>query len=313
MLALAVAVAAVTGGATGMKVPAYVRGNTRDDPKWGPTVEVVTSPRPHEYLTASMMPENWFWGDIEGKGNYLTSGRNQHIPQYCGSCWAMSTTSALADRIKIARERRFPDFLLAVQTLVYCACGGCHGGGLNAAYAWIYNNSIGPDSCQNYVAAGNGSQCEAIHKCENCVGFPPHTTCTPITEYAKFKVSQFGRVQGVEQMKAEIFARGPIACQIDANPIYEWGFNASNKGKIFSGCSAQNPPAGHTCKHIDHGISVVGWGYDREERTEYWVVRNSWGQYWGDNNFWKLKMGDDQIGLESNFCDWAIPIIPPGL
>jgi cathepsin X len=269
--------------------------------------EVVTSPRAHETVDFPSMPRNWDWRNISGQGNFLTSLRNQHIPQYCGSCWAMSTTSALADRIKIARNRAWPDVMLAVQSVVYCTASGCDGGGLWGAYDWIYNNTIGPDTCQNYVALGNGSECSALHMCENC-----GDTCFPITEYPKFGVSQFGRILGVEQMKAEIYARGPIACQLSAGPLVDWGMNATNRNAIFNGCSAQSPPSGRTCDSIDHGISVVGFGYDEAEQTEYWVVRNSWGAYWGDDGFWRMKLGDDQLGMESSNCSWAIPVLPDG-
>ena len=65
-------------------------------------------PRIRKPLEDVELPKQWLWNNIEGV-NYLTNIRNQHVPQYCGSCWAHAATSALSDRIKIARKAAWPD------------------------------------------------------------------------------------------------------------------------------------------------------------------------------------------------------------
>lgn len=58
--------------------------------------QVVKSPLPK--VPAGGLPASW---DYRPKG-LLTTDLNQHIPTYCGSCWAHASMSSIADRIKIA-------------------------------------------------------------------------------------------------------------------------------------------------------------------------------------------------------------------
>merc|ERR1712216_375742 len=92
-------------------------------------------------------------------------------------------------------------------------------------------------------------------------------------------------------MAKEIYARGPIACGIDAVQILN-----------YTGGIVDGPSSGF----VDHIISVVGWGTDKASGDQYWIVRNSWGEFWGEMGYVRVKKGNNALHLESQ-CAWATP------
>ena len=102
---------------------------------------LIKSPQPKLILSKNMLPKTWDWRDINGT-NFLSWTVNQHIPKYCGSCWAQGTTSALADRFIIANKDKYANLALSPQVILNCRAGGsCEGGNPIAVYEFA--NEIG--------------------------------------------------------------------------------------------------------------------------------------------------------------------------
>lgn len=266
--------------------------------------EGVTSPLPQDYIKTEDLPLEHNWCDLDGQ-NFCTMSRNQHLPQYCGSCWAHGSVSALGDRIKIARNASGIDINLSVQHILNCGeVGSCHGGSVLGPYQWIHQISkktgtgISYETSNPYLACSSESTegfcgkadwtCTAENVAKTCSTFTSSGgKCVGLAQYPNATVAEYGAVSGADNMAKEIYARGPIACGIAADPIltYESGI-------------VSNPS-----KQVDHVISVVGWGNDDKE-GQYWIVRNSWGEYWGEMGYIRVKKGNNDLGLESQ-CAWA--------
>jgi cathepsin X len=258
-----------------------------------------------QHTDNSSLPQSYSWSDIDGV-NYLTKNLNQHIPVYCGSCWAHGSISSLADRIKIARKAAWPDINLSIQFLLNCRMGGsCNGGDHLATYEAIHEyGSIPFEDCMVYQACSIDSdekgcsdkdqfKCTPENTCKTCDTFTSNGgTCSAITQYPNATISSYGSVKGSDDMKVEIYKNGPIACGINAEQIIE-----------YTGGVLDEP---HALKIINHIISIVGWGYDATIDKQYWIIRNSWGSYWGELGFMKLVLGENQLGIEKT-CAFAIP------
>lgn len=77
---------------------------------------------------------------------------------------------------------------------------------------------------------------------------------------------------------------GPISVAIDAENIrhYEGGIF----DKFFCGFS------------LNHGVLAVGYG--TQNNHDYWIVKNSWGDGWGDKGYIKMTRNRfNQCGIAS--------------
>merc|ERR1711865_44861 len=184
----------------------------------------------------SHYPSDLNWCNKDGV-NYCTHSLNQHIPQYCGSCWAHGSVSALGDRIKIARKAMGPDVELSVQHLLNCGnVGSCHGGTVAGPYQWLHGLStktgsgISYFSSNPYMACSSESTegvckngdwtCKPENVARTCGTFGE--ACVGLNTYPNATISEYGSISGKDAMMKEIFNRGPIACGIDASPILNY-------------------------------------------------------------------------------------------
>lgn len=218
----------------------------------------------------------------------------------------------------------------------------CHGGSSLYAYEHIHSNLkfIPMETCLNYIACSSESQegfcphvrslttCEDWNICRTCDGFttPENdahssslrnndiskeeqpTTATKTDQYGcraipygsipNATILEYGSIEpnNIHAIKAEIYARGPIKTSINA--LYLLNYTGGILG------SDENPALYNTTHN--HGVSIVGWGYDENRDTQHWIIRNSWGIYWGEAGFFRIELGRNLLGVEENFA-WATP------
>ena len=72
-------------------------------------------------------------------------------------------------------------------------------------------------------------------------------------------------------------AQGPVSVAIEADTddfqYYTWG--------VFDGFCGDN---------LDHGVAIVGYNLD----SNYLIVRNSWGEGWGDDGYIRMSIRDGE-------------------
>jgi len=214
--------------------------------------------------------------DLRQNSNCISPIRDQGE---CGSCWAFASTQALTDRFCIAANDTIKR-LLSPQQLVDCdnTCqfpnirtncdDGCNGGYIDNAWEYMNVSGVTGDSCLPYNATGSTT-------CPN-----PYCTIDNVI----YKSKPCYTLKSITDMQIDILQYGTVSAGME---IYDDFYTYT--GGVYT-VQSSTLEGGHV-------VRLIGWGV--ENSVPYWLAANQWSINWGDNGYFKIRMGTNEAQIES--------------
>ncbi|KAL9239187.1 hypothetical protein vseg_013530 [Gypsophila vaccaria] len=213
-------------------------------------------------------------GTVPSSVDWRTKGAVTPIKNQgqCGSCWAFSTVAATEGINQIKTGKLVS---LSEQELVDCDTSqnqGCNGGLMELAFDFIKQRG-GITTEANYPYTGTDGTCDNAKANSRAVSIDGHEVVPENDENALLKA----------------VANQPVAVSIDAGgqdmQLYSEG--------VFTGqCGTE----------LNHGVAAVGYG-TTVDGTKYWIVKNSWGEDWGERGYIRLQRG---VAAKEGLCGIAM-------
>ena len=206
-------------------------------------------------------PESWNWVDEGVFGPVKDQG-------YCGSCWAFSAMGNI-EALNAMKTKEY--VALSEQQLVDCDTEydqGCNGGLMEYAFAYLVEKGCMTEKDYPYV--GYDDTC---HYDESKV-------------FLRIDSWLMLDTQDENEIKEFLYTNGPLAIAINADPFQYY------TGGIIDEDEWSCDPEG-----LNHGVVLVGYG--NESGVDYWIIRNSWGDYWGEDGYVRVARGKGTCGVNT--------------
>jgi hypothetical protein len=176
--------------------------------------------------------------------------------------------------------------ILAPQQIVSCdkVDQGCNGGDTPTAYAYIEKNGLEPEASYPYKSGTTGADgsCKysAAKATQKITGFLYATpTCAN---------SDSCDNQDEVTFATNVAAKGPASICV----------NAAAWQNYASGVLTASACGGKEYTDLDHCVQLVGFDLTKSsQKKPYWIVRNSWGDSWGNEGYIYVEYGTNACGV----------------
>jgi C1A family cysteine protease len=240
-----------------------------DSAEWSAFIKGGLSKPEQHSASVHRAPSNL--ADVPSSIDWTTKGAVTPVKNQgqCGSCWSFSTTGALEG----AYEIKNGDLVsFSEQELVDCDNRkgggkdmGCNGGLMDNAFDWIAKNGGLCTEADYPYTSGDTKTAGTCSK----------DSCTSVSGSAPKSHTDVQTASDSAMMSA--LAQQPVSIAIEAD---QKDFQLYTSG-VFTGSCGTN---------LDHGVLAVGYGTSSGD--DFYKVKNSWGETWGDAGFILLGRGD---------------------
>ena len=259
--------------------------------------------------------------------------------EQCGNCWAMSSTSALADRFIISKNLKGINLnpSLATQCSVEENNNGCGGGNPSDAGKFFETTGtvdISQGTCPSFNdmctdGFTNLPTCSSIENTCNISNSLLYKAVQGSTRTVASGTDKIDPDQTIINMKKELL-NGPFVVAFfvsnDFMASSVKGAWASTNGIFINGAyndifdnliptnlkSSLGNPTGKGWQDVimedgnpaGHAVEVVGWDVgdtgSKYGRVPYWIIKNSWGSDWNENGYFRFAMNIAPTNYNSN-------------
>lgn len=178
----------------------------------------------------------------------------------CGGCWAFAVTGAVEGNKAISLGRKSEN--LSTQNLIDCDSKnmGCSGGDMRTSFSFIKSKGVMNEA--DYGFKGYTSNCLSNY-------------LAPLTFISSFLFcSNKTQYKCSTSIVYYLLTKGPVAVTIDGGSS---SFQHYQSG-IFTGY----------CSEINHSATLVG--YASSDNQNYWIIRNSWSNTWGEDGYIRVAV-----------------------